>query len=149
MKVERDEETVKPTVTFGKGVDYRELFRVVGAKGLFIVIAFPAKTSRMVCMGALSVQKKVVVDKSKLVRLDQYHFWRQDGSSIKMAEVFDNLDQFSPEVVMTLDDQSLMDTMLPEYDPDKFKSHHARMVRDWFLEVKNKYKELEEADLKK
>lgn len=134
--------------TFGERIAFNELYRVKGHSGLFVLITPPNK-SKMICVGSFTKNKKVTVPVSKLIRLDQYVFNKLDGDKIHIKEVFDNLDQYTHEVLQKLSHETLMETMVPEYDPEFFKPHHALLVLGWFCEIKIKIESFEKAELKK
>lgn len=142
------EKQVEQEPTFGERIAFNELYRVKGHSGLFVVITPPNK-SKMICMGSFSQNKKVTVTLDKLVRLDQYIFNKADGDKVRIKELFDNLDQYTHEVLRKLSPASLMETMVPGFDSDLFKHHHALLVLDWFCEIKLKIEDFEKGELKK
>lgn len=130
-------ELPKKEETFAQTIDFSHLFRVIGHKELM----WPASRmnkSKMVGMFEFKGSKRVTVHARNLQCLDDFVFWQVTGETIKMEKVFDNLkDKFGDNLDLKFD-KDMMEVMVPDYDPDKFKVSHGEKVLGWYLEIRTK-----------
>ena len=149
-----NEETV---LGFGDEIDFMQLFRCKGKKGLFTLRSQVNKAGIVGIIGFMDYNRKFTVKANDLICLGQLSFQREAGfEDLRMNDVFNNLfDYCNPKGGLEKDINklfidNLIDVMVPNYDPDKFKRYHAEMVWNWYKEVFNKLKEMEvKEDVKK
>lgn len=135
-----EKEVEEKVERFGDQINFNELFRVKGKKGLFCIDSAVHKSGMIKMTGFLDFKNSVVVNQDKLVCLGHLSFATELGvEPVLMNDVFSNLFEFykeSPEDVPTLAD------FVPSYDPNQFKERHALQVMEWFNEVITKMEEI-------
>lgn len=125
--------------TFGQTIDFSHFYRVIGTKELM----WPAtkmNKSKMVIMSEFLGPKKVTTHVRNLQCLDDFVFYKSNGEKIKMENVFDNLNYKFGEDLELKYSKEMMEIMVPDYDPDKFKMSHGEKVLGWYLEIRSKIK---------
>jgi len=137
------EEETDVVVRFGDQIDFNELFRVKGKKGLFVLGSKVNKSGMVRMIGFLDYEKSVTTNQNNLVCLGHLRFQTEMGKEpVLMNDVFSNLHEFyqvnkDKEVTPELSD------FVPNYDPNEFKMRHAVQVLGWFDEVITKITENE------
>ncbi len=128
---------VKKELTFGESINFNGIFRVKGKKNLWISLTAPQKNG-MCGMIEMGVNNPVSVHKKNVECLGAFVFHKADGTTIRMGQVFDNLEKFTLEELGVKKDIELMEIMCPNYHPDMFKPYHGEKVISWYFEIKEK-----------
>lgn len=132
-------ETPKKEQTFGETIDFFHLCRVKGKKPLFFPRSY-ANKSGIVAMEEFFGSQICYPVTEDIERLSDFRFYKEDGKVITMTEVFDNLNNKFGELLDLEVNPDIMEIMVPGYDKEKFKSHHAIKVLNWYLEIREKIK---------
>lgn len=136
MKVIKNAEQAEQA-TFGNSIDFDQLFRVKGHKRLYFPITKPQKNGVLILQEFLR-EHRVTIHIREIQRLGGTVFFLNTGETIELPAVFDNLYTKSIDELLPLTIPKLMDVMVPDYDPDRFKEYHAKKVIEWYLEIKTK-----------
>ena len=124
--------------TFGSSIDFKSIYRIKGKQGLFTQNSNVNK-SKLVNMAAfLNPKEKHTVKTAKLVCLGDFVFHKEDNTTISMAEVFDNINDWEKGSDETATKEHMMEIMVPNYDTDRFKDYHAVKVLQWYRIIKGK-----------
>lgn len=124
--------------TFGESINFNSLYRVKGRRFLWMPLMGKAMKNGMIGMIELGVDNPISVHKDDCECLADFVFYKTDGSKIRMAQVFDNLEKVSLEELKGKNDLELMQIMCPDYNPDLFKPYHGEKVISWYFEIKEK-----------
>jgi hypothetical protein len=130
------EEKKENVETLGSTIEFRDLFRVKGKKGLFSPASKPTK-SGLVHMVEFLGDQRCTVHVRDLECLDRLVFFKSDNSTIKISEVFDNIAAYDGFKELNFIVEK-MAVMVPGYDPEKFKPYHAERVYEWYNEIVSK-----------
>lgn len=137
-------------IGFGDEINFTELFRLKGKRGLFTLRSQVNKAGMVAVIGFRDYNRKFTVKADDLICLGQLTFQREAGfEDLRMNDVFNNLFDYCHEGQVEAKDinklmlDDLIDIMVPNYDPDKFKRYHAETVLSWYKEVFNKLKSIE------
>lgn len=132
----------------GDLIDFSRLFRVKGTEGLWFPVQINKKGSihihkmGMVLFGSFEHDgTKRMVKKENIVPIMKYYFYTLDhNKTVTIQEVFNNLNTHFIDVDIDSSKHfdKLMSLMVPNYDPDKFKDYHARLILGWYKVIKNK-----------
>ena len=128
-------------------IDLKQLFGIKGRPGLYIPATRPNR-SGLVRMQRLLSMEAYTVNQILLQALDGTVIFKDDMSTIGLAEAFDNLQKHcNNELHSGNIDGLIMHVICPDYDIDKFKLYHAKKVIQWYNEIvqaiKEPYSELE------
>lgn len=125
----------------GDLIDFTRLFRVKEIDGIWMPIS-KVRKSGMILMRSFQYDNvKKMVKKDKLIPIMKYYFYTLDhNKTITIQEVFNNLNTHFIDVDIDSSKHfdKLMSLMVPNYDPDKFKDYHARLILGWYKVIKNK-----------
>ena len=137
---ETKEKEVEKVERFGDQINFNELFRVKGKKGLFCTASTVHKSGMIRMSGFLDYKSTVVVNQDKLICLGHILYSTELGvEAVNLNDVFSNLFEFyekSPEDVPGLA------VFVPNYDPNEFKERHAFQILGWFNEFLTKMEEI-------
>ncbi len=114
-------------------IELKHLFRVKGYSGIHTPRSKP-NSNGMIGMKNWKTNKPVIVHKSMLIGLNGIGFLKLDGSSISLAEGFDNMYDHYGERLVELKEVE-RSVICPDYDEDEFKTHHLKHVVAWYNEV--------------
>lgn len=134
---------------FGDQIDFNELFRVKGKKGLFCLGSKVHKSGMVRMVRFLTPTEAVTVNEDKLICLGHLTFQTElglaeEGSRLTMNDVFSNLFEFY-DGEQYKENKNLapgLEVFVPNYDKNLFKERHAVQVLGWFDEVVTKMTEL-------
>lgn len=149
-EIEASEMVKEPVIIgFGDQINFMELFRCNGKRGLFTLRSQVNKAGMVNIMGFLDFNRTHTVKALDLTCLGRLVFNTYAGhEDLIMSDVFNNLFDYCHEEgnekdinKLFLDD--LIQVMVPNFDEDKFKRYHAEMVLNWYKEVFNKLKAIE------
>jgi hypothetical protein len=139
----------KEVVGFGDQINFIELFRVKGRQGLFTLRSKVHKSGTVGVLGFLDYNRKFTVMAEQMECLGALIFTTLAGNDdIKINTVFNNLDEYEKANGKTdfdtMDIETLMPLMVPEFDPEFFKDHHAKKCIMWYKEIITKLEQIEE-----
>ena len=129
MKKEKEEEK-EPLL--GEQLEFNHLFRIKGKKGLFAPNSTVNKAGMINMVSFLDRRIKHTVKAKDLVCLGNLWFSDNKSDMIPISEVFVNWETYLKGGGKPSSDHELMNALLPNYDPEKFKMHHAVQVVKWF-----------------
>lgn len=126
---------------FGKAIAFNTIFRLKGKKGLWYPITSPNK-AKMVGFRELLGTATATVNLKNCQCLNDFVIYKNDGSTIKLSDAFDNLVWLGKSLavndIKSVPNDQLMTAICPDYDADRFKDYHAKKIVDWFVEVTTK-----------
>lgn len=131
--------TKKKKETLGNSLDFNQLFRVKGKKGIHVVNSTVNKSGMINMREFLDFNKKVTVKANDLVCLGHLQVEKEDKTYIGLPEVFDNLEK--SKFKKDISNNDMMAIMCPSYAPEAFKPYHARQILTWYSEIVKKLKE--------
>lgn len=135
-------------IGFGDEINFMELFRCNGKRGLFCLRGQVNKAGMVNIMGFLDYNRTATVKAKDLTCLGSLVFHTYAGhDDLRMSDVFNNLFDYCHEEgnekdINKLFIDDLIPIMVPNYDEDKFKRYHAEMVLNWYKEIFNKLSEI-------
>lgn len=122
--------------TFGESFDYKQLFRVKGKSGLFVLINSSKLRNNMIAVGRLREKKSMWVNLNDLQSLADLVFFNNAGDKIGVDVVLNNCNAHSMVELQKKTGDELCAVMVPDYNPKKFRAHDAQKVLLWFIELK-------------
>ena len=142
MDTEVKKEEVLEPKTFFDEMNFGEIFRVKGKKGLFTLASKVHKSGMVRLVGFLEFEKVCVVNQDKLVCLGNYQIITEAGhDNLMVSDVFNNLYNFYKANVGMI---PILADFAPNYDEDEFKERHAFQLITWFDEIITKLEKLDE-----
>lgn len=128
------------SLSFGRSINFNILFRIKGRKNLWFPLQPKAQNNGMIGMIEFGVDNHISVNYRHLECLGSMVFFKNDGTTIRMGEVFDNLEKIEFERLKKWDEKMivLMELMVPDFNMLHFKIYHAEKVLAWYLEIKEK-----------
>lgn len=127
-------------VPFGNAINFKHLYRIKGKQGIYFS-DLPATKSRLFpCVKFSDGEVKCMAKGDDMVCLGKYVFTTECGhEDINMQQVFNNISEWQKnggESNLTkVKVEDLMPIMVPNFDDDKFKDYHAKLVIMWYAEV--------------
>ena len=132
-KVEEEKELL-----IGEQLEFNQLFRVKGKQGLFVLASLVNKSGMVGVFSFLDSRIKYTVKVSDLVCLGNLMFSDNQSDTIPISQVFVNYENYIKDGKTPSSDKELMNALVPNYDPEKFKMYHAVQVVKWFDDVVKK-----------
>jgi len=133
-----DKEAEKTDVHIADTINFHELFRAKGRKGLHTLRAAPSASGMCGMIEFMNYDNRFVVHQKDLESLGHLVFYTYAGhKDLSFGDVFRNLydakaDQegFANRAV-----KDQMEIAVPCFDEDQFKRHHMVSVLGWFKEI--------------
>jgi len=138
-------ELEKKVGRFGDQINFKELYRIKGEKGLFCKGAKEHKSGMILMLKFFSPKKKMT-PKRNIICLDGIRYQTEMGfNDVTVSEVFSNLLEFYEGEVFEADNKAVptLGVFVPNYDPNEFKEKQAIQVLEWFDEVITKMSQLD------
>lgn len=121
-------------------IDIKQLFRIKGKQGLYIPISKTSK-SGLIRMERLLSKEAYIVNRILLEGLDGIVIYKDDTSTISLAEAFDNMQKkYDNEIWNRKLNYLGMNIICPDFDMDRFKLYHAKKIIQWYNEIINSIK---------
>jgi len=134
-------------------IDYREMWWILGRDGVYNACSEMSKGGMVVMQEFLDADsRKRSYHKDFLVRFSDLVFIQNEigddsePKKLRMADVFTNIDNnfvTVDEMFVPIgqEDPDVLEILVPDYNPNKFKMGHAKRVWQWFNIIKEKVTE--------
>ena len=139
------EEGQKKEGKIGKRINFEELFRVKGMKGIYTIGSKLNKSGMIKMNRFLSEKESVIIKHSNIAPLSSIVYYTEMGfNNLRINDVFDNLVDFYGSEEWKKDNKLVpeLSDFVPNYDPKMFKEHQALKVMVYFDEIITKMTEL-------
>jgi hypothetical protein len=135
-------EKIKNKEVWCDSIDFNQLYRIKGKQGVWTPFTQVNK-SGMILMGEWLSKDcdSAWVNRMKLECLSSFIFYRLASPALRISDVFRNINKNYNKIKSEEFDNSILEILVPNYDPNEFKLHHAKKVIKWYECIHAKYQE--------